>query len=264
MSDAISNTSVNKKTTYVFNYSIDLDVEKNTLIIIFEKEPVTKKIIKNLNDELSSAKDNEGNKIFNANEIQQIWNKINAGIFTQMDQTLKLKNFNIKLKFNIKGYNNDDNITIEGDIARNTAYYDKLDEIAKARQEELEEAITNFELGVVEEEYTPNPVLIKKRVTLELIHELYGILNEFFPILKIVTTLISNYKINKAKVENNSRGNLLGMCRFLAKTANLNNKVNIDTKNFYTVRTLKLYDYVQDNFLSETTATISLTNKPNL
>jgi hypothetical protein len=72
-------------------------------------------------------------------------------------------------------------------------------------------------------------------------------MQKFFPILKVFATLVSNYKINKAKVQNNSKGNIFAMRRVLAKINNLINYLNTDQKNFYTVRTLKTFDYIDRN-----------------
>ena len=67
-----------------------------------------------------------------------------------------------------------------------------------------------------------------------------------FPILKIVITLVSNYKINKEKVKNNAQGNLFGMVRFIAKINNFLQTVDTTNKNFYTVRTLKTYNFINE------------------
>jgi len=56
--------------------------------------------------------------------------------------------------------------------------------------------------------------------------------------------LIRNYKINKAKVEANASGNLLGMVKVLAAINKLFKKANKNKTNFYTVRSLKLYNYI--------------------
>mgnify|MGYP003469478949 FL=1 len=56
--------------------------------------------------------------------------------------------------------------------------------------------------------------------------------------MKIFAELVSNYKINKAKVESHSQGNIFGMVKVLAKLNNLLKTCNTNNKNFYTIRTL--------------------------
>ena len=255
---AYKNTSINEEKTYMQNYSFDLDLNTNTLFIIFDKEPTTKHIIKNLTSALRNAENNEKEKVFNAYQVQEILNLIDKGVFEKKDQEQEIGIFNIRIKFNLDDYNKQEE-TIEERLQKASynnfldimnEYYDRLDEINAKRQAEAEETFREFELGIITEEYTTDPLYVRKRPTLQLVHELFGILQEFFPILKIIITLVSNYKINKAKVQNNSKGNLFGMIRFIAKVANLVQSINLDTKNFYTVRTLKTYHYINQKIKS--------------
>ena len=255
---AYKNTSINEEKTYIQNYSFDLDLNTNTLFIIFDKEPTTKHIIKNLTSALRNAENNEKEKVFNAYQVQEILNLIDKGVFEKKDQEQEIGIFNIRIKFNLDDYNKQEE-TIDERLQKASynnfldimnEYYDRLDEINAKRQAEAEETFREFELGIITEEYTADPLYVRKRPTLQLVHELFGILQEFFPILKIIITLVSNYKINKAKVQNNSKGNLFGMIRFIAKVANLAQSINLDTKNFYTVRTLKTYHYINQKIKS--------------
>lgn len=251
---ASKNIDTSTITTITQNYSFDLDIETNTLFIIFDREPTTKHIIKNLTSALTHAENDDKEKIFNANQIQQILNLIDKGVFEQKDQELEIGVFNIRIKFNLENYNKKEE-TNQGvnktamKLAQEALndYYARIEEINAAREQEAAEAYREFSLGVVTEEYTIDPVDVKKRPTLQLVHELYDILKEFFPLLKIVITLVQNYKINKEKVKNNSQGNLLGMIRFLAKANKLLNIINLDDSNFYTVRTLKTYHFIINN-----------------
>ena len=262
---AVHDVSINKKTTLIQNYSFDVDVETSTFIITFEKEPLAKNIIKNLTAALINAETSEHEKIFNANQVQQIMNLIDKGVFYKEDQELDLGIFNIKIKYNIEGYNKGEVKKIEEPTLSNVTtvlnstsaeqgtkmlvqdYLQNLEEIqARRDQLEQEQINTEFELGVVTEEYATDPkyIDITRRPTLQLVHELYSILAEIFPLLKLVITLVSNYKINKAKVQENAQGNIWGMIRFLAKVSNLLQKIDTDNKNFYTVRTLRTYHFI--------------------
>ena len=129
---------------------------------------------------------------------------------------------------------------------------DEANKIAQetAKKKEAEEAISKFELGIVEEEYTGDPTKATKRPTFQLVHELFSILKEIFPQLKVILKLIRNYKINKAKVEANASGNLLGMIKVIAAINKLFKKAHKSKTNFYTVRSLKLYDYITNSITS--------------
>ena len=263
--NAVNDVSINKKTILIQNYSFDVDVETSTFIITFEKEPLAKNIIKNLTAALINAETSEHEKIFNANQVQQIMNLIDKGVFYKEDQEMDLGIFNIKIKYNIEGYNKGEVKKLEEPTLSNVTavlnstsaeqgtkmlvqdYLQNLEEIQTRRDQlEQENINTEFELGVVTEEYATDPkyIDITRRPTLQLVHELYSILAEIFPLLKLVITLVSNYKINKAKVQENAQGNIWGMIRFLAKVSNLLQKIDTDNKNFYTVRTLRTYHFI--------------------
>lgn len=271
---AVNNSSVNYQTITVQNYSFDLDIDTRTLFIIFDKEPTTRHIIKNLTSALRHAENNEKQKVFDSNQIQRILNLISKGVFDREDKEEEIGPFNIKIKFNLENYNKNkpletidsslintvdssqNNIvdssvqkkrpTYENSLAFATDFLNHFDEIKAAREQEESERYREFSLGVIEEEYSEDPNQIKRRPTLQLVHELYSILKEMFPILKIVITLVSNYKINKEKVKNNAQGNLFGMVRFIAKINNFLQTVDTTNKNFYTVRTLKTYNFINE------------------
>ena len=254
---AVSDVSIHKETTFVQNFSLNLEVNTNTLFIIFDKEPVTKHIIKNLSQGLIRAENDQHERIFNANQVQQILNLIDQGVFFKKDQEMEIGKFNIIIKFNLDDYNKGDVKTVEN---QKTAYemiqmavddyYKRLDEIKQAKEQEYERelktAMDDFQMGVVTEEFTADPVMVKKRPTMQIVHELFSILQEIFPLLKLVTTLMSNYKINKKKVQENAQGNIFGMIRFLAKVNNLMLKLNKNNKNFFTVRTLRTYHFINN------------------
>lgn len=263
LATTIKNTSVYSEQVVIQNYSFDFDLNTRTITIIFEREPTTKHIRKNLNSALSKAKDDDGKFIFSQAEVKQIFEVIDKGLFEYKDQELTTTNFNIKIKFNIDGYNIEEQknenssgnklIDIVNESGVLTQYYDRLEQIEQERIKAENDVTEQFELGIVTEEYSKDPVAMVRRPTIQLVHELFGILQEIFPLLKLLATLVSNYKINKAKVENNAQGNLFGMIRFLSKVNKLLNQINTDNKNFYTVRTLKLYDYIIENIKKQET-----------
>lgn len=289
------NTSVYSEQKAIYNYHFDFDLNTKTISIIFEKEPSTKHIRKNLQSLLSTVKDDEDKLLFIQNDVKQIFEAIDKGMYELKDQELKVSQFNIKLIFNLPNYNIErkqteqlaklkeqtEKMEQEQEAAKkkaeseailsslNSTYqiYKNYQEVQEEKvrqlertiqlkkvQEESEKEITaQFELGVVTEEYSGDPTYLSRRPTIQLVHELYGILEEVLPLLKIVGTLVSNYQINKAKVQNNAKGNLFGMVRFLAKVNKLLQEINTDNKNFYTVRTLKLYDYITNNIKQQET-----------
>lgn len=234
-----------------FNPNLDINITKAfefknntddfTITLVIYKNPLVDKIQKNLVKVLTGAVDNENKKIFDAGEVMNIMTTLKDAYNKRKDCEIEMLNFTFKIHFEIEGFNQSamqDAI----DIVTQT-----LKDLEEKKELEKQAALDTFELGVITEEYTENPDLIKRRPTLQIIHDIYALMQKFFPILKVFATLISNYKINKAKVQNNSKGNIFAMKRVLAKANKLLNSLNTDNKNFYTVRTLKTFDYIDKN-----------------
>ena len=268
LDSVIKNTNIDTSIQLVQNYIFDFDLDTRTITITFKNEPSVKSIRKNLNSALSKAKDENKKTIFAQNEIKQIFDAIDTGMFEYKDQELTVLNYNIKIKFDIDGYNKE-KVTLSKNPYEWMSqqldqyqviqqYQERIEQLQQQKEADKQNVINQFELGVVTEEYTKDPTASAKRPTIQLVHELYCILQEIFPLLKIVATLISNYKINKAKVQNNAQGNLFGMIRFIAKTKNLLQKLDKSDKNFYTVRTLKLYDYINNHIKKQENETPQL------
>lgn len=230
------------KAEHLYDFTNDLNTFTMTLNIY--ADPTTKKAKKQLTKVLSNAHQKDGTKIFDASSVLSIINAIDKGYVMKKDQTIELLEFTFKIHFELDGFNKTlseeiDAIAEANRIAQETA-----------KQKKAEEAISKFELGIVEEEYTGDPTKATKRPTFQLVHELFSILKEIFPQLKVILKLIRNYKINKAKVEANASGNLLGMVKVIAAINKLFKKANKAKTNFYTVRSLKLYDYITNSIIS--------------
>lgn len=242
--DVVSNTTVSTemKTEHLYDFTNDLNTFTMTLNIY--ADPTTKKAKKQLTKVLSNAHQKDGTKIFDSSSVLSIINAIDEGYVMRKDQTIELLEFTFKIHFELDGFNKTLNEQINA--------IDEANRIAQetAKKKEAEEAISKFELGIVEEEYTSDPTKATKRPTFQLVHELFSILKEIFPQLKVILKLIRNYKINKAKVEANASGNLLGMIRVIAAINKLFKKAHKSKTNFYTVRSLKLYDYITNSITS--------------
>lgn len=243
-SDIASNTTISTeiKAEHLYDFTNDLNTFTMTLNIY--ADPTTKKAKKQLTKVLSNAHQKDGTKIFDASSVLSIINAIDEGYVMRKDQTIELLEFTFKIHFELDGFNK----TLQ-------EQKDAIDEANRIAQEttkkkEVEEAISKFELGIVEEEYTGDPTKATQRPTFQLVHELFSILKEIFPQLKVILKLISNYKINKAKVEANASGNLLGMIKVIAAINKLFKKAHKSKTNFYTVRSLKLYDYITNSITS--------------
>lgn len=243
-SSIASNTTINTeiKTEHLYDFTNDLNTFTMTLNIY--ADPTTKKAKKQLTKVLSNAHQKDSKKIFDASSVLSIINAIDEGYVMKKDQTINLLEFTLKIHFELDGFNK----TLSEQI-------DAIDEANKIAQEtanknNVENTLSKFELGIVEEEYTGDPTKATKRPTFQLVHELFSILKKIFPQLKVILKLIRNYKINKAKVESNASGNLLGMVKVLASINKLVKKANKSKTNFYTVRSLKLYDYITNNVTS--------------
>lgn len=242
--DVVSNTTVSTemKTEHLYDFTNDLNTFTMTLNIY--ADPTTKKAKKQLTKVLSNAHQKDGTKIFDSSSVLSIINAIDEGYVMRKDQTIELLEFTFKIHFELDGFNKKLNEQINA--------IDEANRIAQeiAKKKEAEEAISKFELGIVEEEYTGDPTKATKRPTFQLVHELFSILKEIFPQLKVILKLIRNYKINKAKVEANASGNLLGMIKVIAAINKLFKKAHKSKTNFYTVRSLKLYDYITNSITS--------------
>ena len=242
--DIVSNTTVSTemKTEYLYDFTNDLNTFTMTLNIY--ADPTTKKAKKQLTKVLSNAHQKDGTKIFDSSSVLSIINAIDEGYVMRKDQTIELLEFTFKIHFELDGFNKT--------LSEQINAIDEANRIAQetAKKKEAEEAISKFELGIVEEEYTGDPTKATKRPTFQLVHELFSILKEIFPQLKVILKLIRNYKINKAKVEANASGNLLGMIKVIAAINKLFKKAHKSKTNFYTVRSLKLYDYIANSITS--------------
>lgn len=242
--DVVSNTTVSTeiKAEHLYDFTNDLNTFTMTLNIY--ADPTTKKAKKQLTKVLSNAHQKDGTKIFDSSSVLSIINAIDEGYVMRKDQTIELLEFTFKIHFELDGFNKT--------LSEQINAIDEANRIAQetAKKKEAEEAISKFELGIVEEEYTGDPTKATKRPTFQLVHELFSILKEIFPQLKVILKLIRNYKINKAKVEANASGNLLGMIKVIAAINKLFKKAHKSKTNFYTVRSLKLYDYITNNITS--------------
>ena len=242
--DVVSNTTVSTeiKAEHLYDFTNDLNTFTMTLNIY--ADPTTKKAKKQLTKVLSNAHQKDGTKIFDSSSVLSIINAIDEGYVMRKDQTIELLEFTFKIHFELDGFNKTLNEQINA--------IDEANRIAQetAKKKEAEEAISKFELGIVEEEYTGDPTKATKRPTFQLVHELFSILKEIFPQLKVILKLIRNYKINKAKVEANASGNLLGMIKVIAAINKLFKKAHKSKTNFYTVRSLRLYDYITNSITS--------------
>lgn len=243
-SDVVSNTTVSTeiKAEHLYDFTNNLNTFTMTLNIY--ADPTTKKAKKQLTKVLSNAHQKDGTKIFDSSSVLSIINAIDEGYVMRKDQTIELLEFTFKIHFELDGFNKT--------LSEQKNAIDEANRIAQetAKKKEAEEAISKFELGIVEEEYTGDPTKATKRPTFQLVHELFSILKEIFPQLKVILKLIRNYKINKAKVEANASGNLLGMIKVIAAINKLFKKAHKSKTNFYTVRSLKLYDYITNSITS--------------
>lgn len=243
-SDIASNTTISTeiKAEHLYDFTNDLNTFTMTLNIY--ADPTTKKAKKQLTKVLSNAHQKDGTKIFDASSVLSIINAIDEGYVMRKDQTIELLEFTFKIHFELDGFNKT--------LKEQKDAIDEANRIAQetAQKKEAEEAISKFELGIVEEEYTGDPTKATQRPTFQLVHELFSILKEIFPQLKVILKLIKNYKINKAKVEANASGNLLGMIKVIAAINKLFKKAHKSKTNFYTVRSLKLYDYITNSITS--------------
>ena len=247
VNDVVQNVSIGggiQDISRAFEFKDNMEDGNFEITLVIYKDPTLLKIQKNIVKVLTNAEDKNGIKLFDAGQVVNITTQLKEAYNQKKDRDIEFNDFTFKIHFEIEGFNQTLSENIY-DIVTQT-----LQELEAKKELERQQALDTFELGIVTEEYSLNPDLQKRRPTIQLIHDLYALLQRFFPILKVFATLVSNYKINKAKVQNNSKGNIFAMARVLAKVNRLLNYLNTDNKNFYTIRTLKMYHYVDRNIHS--------------
>lgn len=228
-SDALS---INSTLNVYQMYNFEADTENHALIMYVYDDPTTKTFKNALNITLSEKDEDgkqymsNGNILTFLNTIIEAYNDDQKETEIDIDLTTYIIKFDIKEKeqFNKVSFSN--NSSIIDDPNKNV------------------NAEPSYSLGIVTEEYAEDPLAKRKRPTISLVHELFVIMKQFFPPLQILVVLISNYKINKEKVKNHAQGNLWGLARIIANLNKLDKKCNTNNVNFYTVRTLKMYDFI--------------------
>ena len=229
-----NNINISNDILFTQLYEFKADPENGNIIMYIYSDPTTSQFKKLLNNTLSEKTESGVQYMSNA-DILLMFNKLEECFNNKnIDNKITIKNITYIFKFDIKDdiYQN-----IQNNISNNTSTNNMNPDIS-------------FSLGLVTEEYTSDPIAKRKRPTLQIIHELFAILKKFFPILQIIIVLISNYKINKEKVKNHAQGNLYGFAKLLANAKGLTKKINVNNKNFYTVRTLKCYNYINENIIN--------------
>lgn len=280
------NEASNKKPLFDFKVdnesSEDSELKVNTLILNIYADPLMVKFKNRLSKVLLNTKakyNGVETKIFSLGDTSQILNTIEQGYYDRKDKELMINNYKFIIHFELEGFNEEEKITeitapSNNDVNQNSSigflsidnpnYLDNImqellasqkraAEDKKFKEEEQSETVINdFFNDVTTEEFSRVDLSLtdKRRPTLKLIHDLLAIINKFLPLFKVLATLISNYKTNKAKVEAHAQGNLFAMIKVIAKLNNLFGFVNKTSRNFYTIRTLKLYDYISDNLLN--------------
>lgn len=251
VNDVIANTSINADAgvvtaTKVFDFKSNLN--ENTegqfeITLVIYQNPTVVKTQKNIIKVLTNAVDSQNEKIFDAGEVTNIMTQLKDAYSKRRDRDIQMRDFVFKIHFEIEGFNQKS--LLPDDVYQIVTQ--ALQDLEEKKELEKQQALNTFELGVVTEEYTYDPDLVKRRPTIKLIHDIYALMQKFFPILKTFAVLVSNYKINKWKVQNNASGNIFAMKRVLAKLNNLIKHINRGEHNFYTIRTLKTFDYIDKN-----------------
>lgn len=233
IADAASDAlSVNTTMNIYQMYNFEADTENHALIMHIYDDPTTK-IFKNTLNITLSEKDENGNQYMsNANILLLLNTIIDAYNDNKKDAEIDINFTTYKIKFDIKEKKEFNKVL----FSNNSSVIN--DPTANVNAE------PTYSMGIVTEEYTEDPLAKRKRPTISLVHELFVIMKQFFPPLQILVVLISNYKINKEKVKNHAQGSLWGLARIIANLNKLDKKCNTNNVNFYTVRTLKMYDFV--------------------
>ena len=207
-------------------FTISTDIETHTANIILYEHPDKRDTIKKIYKIFKEAKNEDNTQIFNEYELQQLQNKILELYRNNTNGSIQLKGLNVQIIFEIR---------------------------EEEDEPEPQPALSNesYELGFILEEYSHEPTENPKRKTIQIIHTLFDLFIQIMPYMKTFATLASNYKTNKMLAKTNAKANLFKLFKINCKNRGLNKHINTADKNFYTVRSLHLYNYVNNSFIHD-------------
>ena len=228
------NANLNTQKTYV----IQSDPDELTISIIFYDSAT--KYSKQVYKALKKAVDSNNNRLFTEAELKVLTDNISELQETGGSRTFKLGKYTFDIT--IKMSSGDDS-----DFGQDTATEQEKREMRE--EKELRQRAMEPELAQRESIRMEKADRETIRNTIALLHTAFSIIKNLLGPLKIMATLISNYKINKAYVQEKHHDNLITCFIDAMSRLGLINTEKTDGKTpysarLYPVRSLRLYNYV--------------------
>lgn len=237
-------------------YDISTDAETKTVTVNYYDNPTKPSISKKVYKTFAKAKNADDNPLFSSADLKVIQDAITEAYntnHTSGTKTVKVNDYTIEIILDI------DPEKIKDKKTDDVYQYSEKDDIEENKDNEPEFNITiRDEVYKSEEEIEAS----QRRSTIKILHTAYSILKSLIPNLTLLAQLIDNYHTNKEYVKSQQKSNIGLMFEAAMSIYGYVNKLLKKDVCLYTVRTVKLYDYVKTLGIktSETTVEISKDN----
>lgn len=237
-------------------YEIKTDTQTKVITVSYYDNPTKPSISKKVYKTFSKAKNADDEQLFSSSDLKTIQDTINDTYNqnqTSGNGSVKINGYTINIVLNI----DPKKLKKKEDDVYQHSNKDKDKEIEDEQDNAPEFNITiRDEVVVSEEEINKR----QRRSTIKVLHTAYSILKSLVPSLRQFAKLLDNYHTNKEYVKSQQKSNLGLMFEAVMAVYGYAKKLFKKDVALYTVRTVKLYDYIQNNTkinTSDTTTEIS-------
>ena len=230
----IANTSVTITKTLTYEFFSSNAGDHTEVMINIYQDPTKGSILKNITKKLSDIK-YESIAVFENSQLKKITDTIVnvcTGVSSENEINIigKMNGMPRPYVFKIMYMPEPDSETGKDTVQQNEANPElDMDNFVVPEIPEVEERI-----------YTTAE---KKQNTFQLVKTLFNTFKPMCELMKQLAKLIQNYKINKAKVQGNGHRNIGKGLAKIMEMLGLTNKIKVDDKNVFTVRTYELYTF---------------------
>lgn len=239
-------------------YDIKTDAATKVITVSYYDNPTKPSISKKVYKTFSKAKDADDKQLFSSSDLKSIQDAITSAYNqnqTSGTASVKVNGYTINIELDINSDKIKDNQSKEDDVYQFSSK--KKTEIEDEKDNEPEFNITiRDEVSVSEKEINER----QRRSTIKVLHTAYSVLKALVPSLTQLAKLIDNYHTNKEYVKSQQKSNIGLMFEAAMALYGYTKKLFKKDSTLYTVRTVKLYDYIQQKTkinTSEATTDIS-------
>ena len=250
---------VNVKTTKKQLYEIKTDGEKKEITVKFYTNPTKRSVANKIYKIFSKAKDNTDKALFTPSECKSIQDTISAlykANETSGKGTSSVKTTKYEVKIEL-------DIDVKEDNKRQNAEQQNNSNSDIPNGEATSSPKGDVELTVLEEVGVSEQGVEKRKgnrkMTISVLHDVFTILKMLVPQMKLLATLISNYKTNKAYERQMCKDSMYQIFMEVMDKLGFNKRKSVglggynnngdyvvDDSAIYTVRTYPLYVYLKD------------------